>query len=730
MKKDWRSTLIFCLIVVLFFGMGIFSPVYATDLRMNISLGKTYAFKLANVSQINVVDIADYSATRIDINTTSGLYDDIKLINTPTIRNVRRDFTTTSGTFNDITITITGGNPSTVDWTNKPEFIVYTKYTVPTFYISGLPGRFGNPLVTKYNESWSKGDTDNLDSLFRSSESAYLYDWDGVVHINTTNNIYTGTGGFVDSSRYNQNNITFTLERNLQSLSPFVGNQSTSEELGWDPKTLPTKGKYFISSIRHREPEQNVTVSSLSSLIILQDNTRMNWTVGGTDYPAALPPYTKGTSGPVTLNFSPLNTDVNSIKNITYFIVNKTVIYDMNVTIDTSVLAQNAESLWQSAAPTYQFSELLYSAITTDIGPGWNYTLTADGGTIPPASTQWSVIAITPGYGISGSVKANEITVPALNMTALDDGAYYVYLMGTDIKNDVIAIDQKQVVVTSGGPTNIPVINVTVRDVNGAPLYANNIRLFNGTWSDNTTWMGTSNASFEGLALEQYTVMARRAGYVNVTGNVTVTGENPRWVNITLAQLGELYIPRVVLSENGTTVSGIARIYRAPTGALNGNSALGTKEFLRHSVTITGNDAVVVGAEFLPRLSVSMAANGNQPYNATLDDVLISSNYKNGTFVIDTSAIYTTTNATLLANVPVMSDGKTMNMTFAGTLKGDATGDGIVLPLDASWTFQCYLRTRLVLPTYDYADVAGTTHQFIPLDASWVFQNYMGTRNF
>jgi hypothetical protein len=195
-------------------------------------------------------------------------------------------------------------------------------------------------------------------------------------------------------------------------------------------------------------------------------------------------------------------------------------------------------------------------------------------------------------------------------------------------------------------------------------------------------------------------------------------------------QLGELYTPRVVLSENGTTISNLAQIYQKPTGAVNGNSALGTKEFLRYTMKITGNDAIVIGVEFLPRLSVSMAANGNQPYNATLDEVPISRNYKNGTFTVDTNAIYTMTNATLLANVPSMSDGKTMNITFRGTLKGDANGDGVVIPGDASWVFQCYMRSRLILPTYDYADVGGTNHQFIPGDASWVFQNYMGTRNF
>ena len=279
-------------------------------------------------------------------------------------------------------------------------------------------------------------------------------------------------------------------------------------------------------------------------------------------------------------------------------------------------------------------------------------------------------------------------------------------------------------------PTNVPVLNVTVMQTSGGFLNADHIMLFNSTWSDNTSHDNMDYANFDNLALgTQYNVKVTKAGYLNVTATATVTGENPRVVNVTLAQLGQMYAPVTVMSENGTAVSGMTTTYKAPTGAVNGNSTAGTKEYLAYTMQVAGNDTVAVGVEIPPRLTVSMTANGNNPMNVTLDGVPLSYQYTTGTFTVDSSAFYTATNATVVAIVPSQSNGKTLNITFKGTLRGDATGDGIITPSDASFTFQCYLRSRNVLPTYDYADVAGTNHQFLPSDASFVFQNYLGTRN-
>jgi PKD repeat protein len=281
-------------------------------------------------------------------------------------------------------------------------------------------------------------------------------------------------------------------------------------------------------------------------------------------------------------------------------------------------------------------------------------------------------------------------------------------------------------------PAGVPGIFVTVKNASGGYLSADTITLSNSTWIDSTTWSGMDYASFSGLSIgSQYMVMVNLSepGYVNVSGDVIVKGQDQRMINVTLAQLGQMYAPVMGWSENGTAVSGMTTTYTAPTGAVNGNSTAGTKEYLAYTMQVAGNDTVAVGVEIPPRLTVSMTANGNNPMNVTLDGVPLSYQYTTGTFTVDSSAFYTATNATVVAIVPSQSNGKTLNITFKGTLRGDATGDGIITPSDASFTFQCYLRSRNVLPTYDYADVAGTNHQFLPSDASFVFQNYLGTRN-
>ena len=141
---------------------------------------------------------------------------------------------------------------------------------------------------------------------------------------------------------------------------------------------------------------------------------------------------------------------------------------------------------------------------------------------------------------------------------------YDLYLIGEDNNNDIVALDQGQVNIEN---QVVPVLNVTVIQTSGGFLNADHIMLFNSSWSDNTSHDNMDYANFDNLALgKQYTVQVTKAGDLNVTANVTVNGENPRWVNVTLAQLGQMYTPVTVVSENGTAVTGMAQTYQAPTG--------------------------------------------------------------------------------------------------------------------------------------------------------------------
>jgi hypothetical protein len=255
-------------------------------------------------------------------------------------------------------------------------------------------------------------------------------------------------------------------------------------------------------------------------------------------------------------------------------------------------------------------------------------------------------------------------------------------------------------------------------------MNAEHIHLFNGTWSDNATGDNQHYVNWDGLAHgEKYTLFVGKAGYLNVSGDITVTGQNPQWVNVTMAQLGQLFTPRVVLSENGTILTNMVSVYNAPTGAVGGNSTAGTRERLMFNMTITGNDTVTVAVEFPVRLTIN-------PFTASLDGANLLYQYENGTFTVDASSNIQTTNATMVVVVPAQSNGKLMSIRFNGTLKGDSTNDGKILPGDALFATQCYLRLRDVLPTYDYADVAPPLGKFTPADALFITQNFLSLRDY
>jgi len=448
MKKNLLKINHTALALIFIALLAVIVPVSAID--MNIVLDKTYQFRLANISTIDAIDVGNLSLSRVEVQSTEGGGTDLQTIHTPVIRNVTRNFTTMAGTFNGITVTLTGDNPSTVDYTTKPDFKIYTKPMVPTIDISA-PGHAGNPMVTKYNDSWVKGDTDSLSSLFRSTEGAYLYKTAGAAYANPATGHYltAGTWDILES------NLTYTLDRNkVDDLGSFAGDSTQSFNLGdFNPSALPTTGKYYAGAIYHDESVQTMSVYAMYPVVVINGKTPVRWTNNTGSFTAAPFTYISGSGSDLTLNFTGSNPDLGSITKIVYLFIYDPAQYDMDLQIDTQKLAENAETRWQTSfTPGTQVIDLLYDGIQNDVGGPYTYTMTAVGYPVDPAtapSTEWSTIAITQGFGISGRANADSITIPARNMSRLNPGLYDLYLMGTDAQNNVVALDQVQAVVTA-----------------------------------------------------------------------------------------------------------------------------------------------------------------------------------------------------------------------------------------------------------------------------------------
>lgn len=444
-----KNRAIVALIFVLL--LAVMMPVSA--IQMRIDLGKTFQFKLSNISTIEAIDIGNLTLSRVEVQSTEGGDTDLQTIHTPVIRHVTRNFTTMNGTFNAVSVNITGENPSTVDYSTKPEFKIYTKPIVPTIDIS-VPGHTGNPMITKYNDSWVKEDTGTLSSLFRSVEGAYLYKTAGAAYANPATGSYLTSGGVWDVSK--PNNLTYTLDENkVADLGSFAGDSTASYNLGdSNPTALPTTGKYYASAILHDEAAKNISVYAMYPIVVLNGATPIQWTnTTGGPYTAEQFIYNGTRPEAVTLGFSGSNPDLGSITNVTYLFINDVPEYDLNISIDTSLLAERAETRWQTSfTPGTQVIDLLYECIANDVGTPFNYTLTAVGYTGPAPSTEWSTIAITPYFGISGNASATSVAIPEIRMRQLIPGTYDVYLMGTDAQNNIVALDQKKVIVTPALP--------------------------------------------------------------------------------------------------------------------------------------------------------------------------------------------------------------------------------------------------------------------------------------
>jgi len=338
-----------------------------------------------------------------------------------------------------------------------------------------------------------------------------------------------------------------------------------------------------------------------------------------------------------------------------------------------------------------------------------------DTSTGSPAAWNWSF-----GDG-------NFSTVQNATHTYEFNGTFTVSLNVTSESGHNTATRTHYITVNNPAPVSRHGINVTVEHIPGLSMNAEHIHLFNGTWCDNITWDDQYSANWDGLAVgEKYTLFVGKAGYLNVSGDVTVTGGNPRWVNVTLLQCGEMFTPAVVLSENGTVISNIASFYQASTGEWVNTPANKHKENLSYEMPIAGNDTVGVAVEVPSRLTVNVTANGNRAITVMIGGSNALYQFVNGTFTVDDSGFFTTTNATILVVAPAGSDGQIIHIQFDGTVNGDGTGDGSVTAADALMATRTALRLTNIPTTHDYADVSSPFGRFTAADTLGIIRNALG----
>ena len=452
------------LILIIATLLAVTTPVSAAALNLHVDLGKTYKTHLMNISYIDAIDIWDLSQSQSDILSTVGDNSDIQTLHNPTFRYLTRTFTPTTGHAGSVSVTVNGDNPSTVDWTTLPAEKFYILPEVPTIQ-QKIPGMTGNPLVTKYNESWNTGSAAN-EGLFLASSGMNMYNTSGIMRIDTTDpsDIQYYFVGQFSASDVVPNNFTATLDKNKIPVDNFASSASQSRLLGnAHPEAKAGTGAYFTSTIRHNEATKTTNVYSVSRIVALKASTPMVWQNNTAAYTANEFTYFKGSNQNVVLNFTDTNPDVNNIKNITYLIINRTATYDISMDVDTDKLAENADSQWQNSLSSGQVIDILYKTLNNDAGLPYNYTMSAAGVTAAPSKAH-SNIAITNGYGISGNAEAvtgRTITVPSAALESLVTGYYDIYLMGTNSNNNVVALDQKTVRVVQKPPLTVTHITPT-----------------------------------------------------------------------------------------------------------------------------------------------------------------------------------------------------------------------------------------------------------------------------
>ncbi len=391
-----------------------------------VELNQPYSTRNMTVSEIDSVDFMDFDNAQVDIYSTTGDGSDVKDLQFPHFRDIRRVFSKNTATWGGNSLTILGPLDSTVDWSSYDEYTVFISRYLPRVHIE-VPDTTANVVLFKANAS--TGITD-IRSLLSSAEQAYLLnDQDGVLAIQRTptTTIYAVIG--VNTS-YDPNDLAYTFSQNAFDISDYTLNQLLAGDVS--EYIPPIAGEYILYAFRYDPVEERVTTYSSWPVIIMDGDNPL-------DFPSV---YDKSSGQDPELTFY----DASGICNISYVLIKTGETYDMRVDVNMSALEEEGAAHISSVLVSNPLVALLKNQEESigSIGKVVSYSITRDGSPTPPPPEHPWQIAITPGYGISGYARdSGSVTVPHEDLSTLVTGKFSVYAMGLDAHNNIIALDQQ-----------------------------------------------------------------------------------------------------------------------------------------------------------------------------------------------------------------------------------------------------------------------------------------------
>ena len=229
---------------------------------------------------------------------------------------------------------------------------------------------------------------------------------------------------------------------------------------------------------------QTATIDALSRVIFLNGSTPIVWTdaSGSRTIPVT---YISGQNGNVTLSFGG-STPVTPA-NISYMIINSTAQYALTQGIDTQQFTTSASNQWTMVASNNPVLETMGKVMHPESNAAFTYNLSVVGQTIVPGHI------ITQGYGFVRKTNSSQITIPAADLSSLNSGVYYLYLMGEDSNNNIIAFSQGQVSIQSG--TTTPLMPPTISTISISSGYQNATVNFTVTGTNFPAQFGTSGVT-------------------------------------------------------------------------------------------------------------------------------------------------------------------------------------------------------------------------------------------
>ena len=305
--------------------------------------------------------------------------------------------------------------------------------------------------------------------------------------------------------------------------------------------------------------------------------------------------------------------------------INSTTSYSLTQTIDTQLLAQSASDKWTSLASNSPVIELLFKSMQLDTDDAYTYNLSAAGQTTSPMLNTFSTIAITPGYGIASINRGQTITIPAAAFGSLNNGMYYVYLMGTDKDNNIVALSQGQVSVQSGSTT--PLLPPTIGSISTVSGYQNTTVNFTVTGTNFPAQFGTGGVT---VSLNKILNTSITATLTSVT-STTITGSFAIPYNANVAGPWDVVVATQNAGEAVKAGAFTVNVYPTPTITTVLPAAATQNSVIYFTVTGTNfqTGSAMTSANFTYGVGAGMFINAN---NITINSVTPTS--INGTMAI------------------------------------------------------------------------------------------------